>query len=224
MFEIGLRFLVPSGSQALRVPAASTFGVLVSFANFVPIHHVPEGFEVFGAAVLVFEVVSVFPDIAAQNRMPRFFVHERVILIGRRADFQLAIWVDEQPNPSAAEPSHAGGFEFSFEGVKAAKSRLNIFSQGAGRRASGVGAKNLPEKGVIRMASAVVAHGVANVFRDGMEAAEQLAEGFACQFRASFERGVEFCHISAVMFAVVNFHSSGVDMGFQGVRCVRKGR
>ena len=219
-----LAFSNSIGDPSLERAVASTFGVLVSFADFVPIHHVPEGFEVFGAAILVFEVVSVFPNVATQNRNPRFFVHERIILIGRRTDFQLAVSVDEQPNPSAAKPGNAGGFEFFFEGVKAAKSRLNIFGQGAGRRASGVGSENLPEKGVIRVAAAVVAHGVADVFRDRMESAEQFAEGFACQFRASLKRGVEFRHISPVMFAVVNLHGSSVDMGFQGVRCVRKGR
>ena len=166
----------------------------------------------------------MFPDVASQNGNPRFSVHERIILIGRRADFQLAFLVDEQPNPSAAEPGNAGGFEFFFKGVKAAKGCLNIFGQGAGGRASGVGSENLPEKGVIRMAAAIVAHGVADVFRNGMKPAEQLAEGFACQFRASIKRGVEFCDISAVMFAVVNLHSLSVDMGFQGVRCVRKFR
>lgn len=189
----------------------------------------------------------MFPDVATQNGNPRFsderiiliggachplpcvenhrfFVHEGVILIGRRVDFQLAVLVDEQPNPSAAEAGNAGGFEFFFEGVKAAKGCLNIFGQGAGGRASGVGSENLPEKGVIRVAAAVVAHGVADVFRDGMESAKQIAEGFACQFRVSFERGVEFRHISAVMFAVVNLHGSGVDMRFQGIRCVRKSR
>ena len=75
------------GDPSLERAVASTFGVLVSLADFVPIHHVPEGFEVFGAAILVFEVVSVFPNIATQNGNPRFFVHERIILIGRRADF-----------------------------------------------------------------------------------------------------------------------------------------
>ena len=69
------------GDPRLERAVASAFGVLVSFADFVPIHHVPEGFEVFGAAVLVFEVVGVFPNVTTQNRNPRFS-DERIILIG----------------------------------------------------------------------------------------------------------------------------------------------
>ena len=52
---------------------------------------IPEGLQVFGAAVLVVQVVRVLPDINAEERRADDFgnaFHQRVVLVWRAADHQ----------------------------------------------------------------------------------------------------------------------------------------
>jgi hypothetical protein len=37
--------------------------ILEAFAHCIPVHHIPESGEVFRAAVLVFEVIGMFPNV-----------------------------------------------------------------------------------------------------------------------------------------------------------------
>lgn len=43
-------------------------GLSETRCSFIPVNHVPEGFDVVWAAVLEFQVVSVFPYVQAHNR------------------------------------------------------------------------------------------------------------------------------------------------------------
>ena len=54
------------------------------FGDLVPIHHFPPRREVVGTAILVFEVVGMLPDIAAQNWgfAAAHSWHQGVVLIG----------------------------------------------------------------------------------------------------------------------------------------------
>src|SRR5688500_13766615 len=70
-----------------------------------PIHHVPPRSDVIGTTVLVLQVVGVLPDVASENRVLPF--HQRIVLIRRAGDRQLAAVVD-QPHPPAAEPAGSG--------------------------------------------------------------------------------------------------------------------
>src|ERR1700730_17615170 len=80
---------------------------------FRPVHYVPPGFDVVGAAVLVVQVVGVLPNIAAQDR--RVAVHQRAVLVLRRNPFKFSALVFDQPRPAAAETADTGGGEFFFE-------------------------------------------------------------------------------------------------------------
>src|SRR5208282_5606643 len=121
---------------------------LVIFGDLVPVHHVPEGLEIFGPAILVLEIVGMLPDVAAEKRLAfdaaDSFAHQGVILVSGRNELDFAM-VDDQPGPTAAEPAHAGGLELFFEGVETAEGALDIFSQFAGRGAARLGRKNLPK-------------------------------------------------------------------------------
>src|SRR5262249_35440124 len=111
---------------------ALLFGRFVVYCDFSPVHDAPERLEVIGAAILVFEVVGMFPDIATEDRFAfgagDRFAHERVVLIGGGDDFQLAI-VYDQPGPTAAESAHTGGFELFLESVETVERGFNIVSQ-----------------------------------------------------------------------------------------------
>jgi hypothetical protein len=49
------------------IPGAQSPGQRVSLRDLPPIHHVPPGSDVIGAAVLVFQVVGMFPDVEAEQ-------------------------------------------------------------------------------------------------------------------------------------------------------------
>jgi hypothetical protein len=92
--------------------------------DFVPINNIPERFQIIRALVLVFQIIRVFPNVAAENHFAFAtgdgFAHERVILIRRGNDFQFSI-VGNEPNPAAAETADARRFKFRFEFVEAAE-------------------------------------------------------------------------------------------------------
>src|SRR5688572_29123004 len=68
--------------------------------HFRPVHHVPPRPKIIGPAVLVFQVVGVLPHIDAEDRLLAF--HQRVVLVRRTGDFELAAVVNH-PRPAAAK-------------------------------------------------------------------------------------------------------------------------
>ena len=62
----------------------------VELADLLPVHNTPECTDVLGAAVLVVQVVRVFPDVDAKNRVHNFTsrraLHEGVVLVRRCHD------------------------------------------------------------------------------------------------------------------------------------------
>jgi hypothetical protein len=88
----------------------------------MPVHHVPEGAQVVGAAVLVLQVVGVFPHIDAEDGLG-LAVHQRVVLVGcshtstccmisiwRAHDGQLRrCWTPATPSRSRSAPCRRPG-------------------------------------------------------------------------------------------------------------------
>src|SRR5688500_12783125 len=111
------------------VKRASRFGLflrsLVNLVYFVPVNDVPPGFEIVSAFVLVFEIVSVLPNIHAEDRLGAF--HERVVLVRSAGDFEFAAF-DNEPRPAAAKSAGARRFQLFLEGFEAAESGLDIIS------------------------------------------------------------------------------------------------
>src|SRR5262249_60427428 len=68
---------------------------LIALCDRRPVDHVPPGLEVFGAAVLVLEVVRVLPDVDPEQRLVR--LHDRRVLVRRRVDPEPGAVVDEPP-------------------------------------------------------------------------------------------------------------------------------
>jgi len=88
---------------------------LVAFVDFFPVDYVPPGLEIFGPAVVVFEIVGVLPDIVAEDGMKS--LRDGIVLIWSADDFHFAFAVSSQPDPSAAELGYAGGVEFLLESL-----------------------------------------------------------------------------------------------------------
>ena len=104
----------------------------------VPIDDVPKRGDVIGTTVLVVQVVSVLPNVQSENRRAADardrLSHQRAVLIGGAADFQLAA-VDDQPSPAAAEASRAALANCSFIASKLAECLVDRGGQIARRLA-----------------------------------------------------------------------------------------
>src|SRR5271165_1221470 len=141
------------------------FSGAVEFGSLVPIHDVPPGIDVIGSAVLILEVVGVFPNVHAEHSLPTSKVLR--VLIGGGVDGEFAI-LYEQPRPAGTETAHASSLELLLKAGKGAESRADGRRQVALGLAASALFHELPEKRVVPVAAAVVAHSVADVLWDGI--------------------------------------------------------
>ena len=94
---------------------------------------------------------------------------------------------------------------------------------GAGGIASALGLHDLPEHGVVDVASAVVADGGADVVGHGVEVADEIFGGLAGQVGMLLDGGIQILHVGAVVHVVVQGHRLLIDDGFECVVGVREG-
>src|SRR5207302_1715275 len=69
-----------------------------ALVDFLPVDYVPPRGQVFGAAVVVLQVVGVLPDVVAENREQA--LRDRVVLIRGCDDLHFAALLAGQPDPS----------------------------------------------------------------------------------------------------------------------------
>lgn len=86
--------------------------------HHAPIDNSPQGLEVRGAAVLVVEVVGVFPDVEGQEGFEA--VGDGVVGAGVLADGQGAGGIGLEPHPAGPEEADALGDELFLEGFEGA--------------------------------------------------------------------------------------------------------
>src|SRR6187549_2267663 len=110
----------------------------VALGHVVPVDDVPEGVDVFGALVLVLEVVGVLPDVAAQQR--GLAVGDRRVLVRGFGHREVAGSVLDQPRPAGTELADAGVFELLLEGVEGAEGAVDRLAELATGLAATIGA------------------------------------------------------------------------------------
>src|ERR1700724_3507269 len=91
--------------------------------HFFPVDYVPPRREVFGAAVVVFQVVGMLPDVVAENGEQA--LGDRVVLIRGGNDLRFAALFSGKPNPAAAELFDTGIVEFGLKIFEVAESLLD---------------------------------------------------------------------------------------------------
>ena len=84
----------------------------VSRLYFIPVHNPPQSLEMSSAAVLVVEVVGVFPDVEGEEgaEMPGLAGHDAgdgVAGVGLLGDDEGAIGIGGEPDPAGAEEGGA---------------------------------------------------------------------------------------------------------------------
>ena len=72
------------------------------------------------------------------------------------------------------------------------------------------------------MAASVVAHRGANVFRDGIEIANQVFRALGLQVGMFFERGIEVLYVGPVVHVMMQVHRLLIDDGLKGGVVVRQ--
>ena len=81
---------------------AETANIVLGY--FGPVDESPPGFEIIRPAILILEVIGVFPHIAAKQRGQR----EGSILVGGLDNAQSSVPVINQPGPAGAELTQCG--------------------------------------------------------------------------------------------------------------------
>ncbi len=182
----------------------------VSCFYLFPIHDVPEGMELGGAAVLVVEVVGVFPDVEGEQGPQA--AGDGVAGVGLLGDLQGAVLVGGEPDPAAAEEGDAAGFEFGLEGGEAPPLFVDLGGEGAGgcRRAA------RGELGKVE----VMVEDLAGVVEEGAGGlADDLSQGQVFEAAAG-EQLVEVVDVGLEVFAVVEGEGAFADDGFERVKGV----
>ena len=95
----------------------SILTIIARFDDF-PVHDLPEGGEMGGAAVLVVEVVGVFPHVESQQWFQT--PGDGVAGVGFLRDDQGAIFLRGEPYPATAEEGDTFSLELSLESVEGA--------------------------------------------------------------------------------------------------------
>src|SRR6266849_3098001 len=82
-----------------RVLAAATR--LIATCNLIPVDHIPPGVQIIGTAILVLQIVSMFPDVISHDRIQT--LHQWAVLVSGRDNRKLAALVENEPGPTGAE-------------------------------------------------------------------------------------------------------------------------
>lgn len=130
--------------------------VIIAADDSVPINHIPPLVDILWASVLVLQVIGMFPDIQPQNRDHRNLsdpLHERIVLVGSRADVEASVGLDSKPCPAGSETvgsSLVKGLAHSLDG---APSIFDLGLESTRGALAGLthGGHPLPEQGVIVM-------------------------------------------------------------------------
>src|SRR5258708_36911878 len=75
----------------LNAQRAGLRGV-IALADVVPVHGIPPRLEVIRATILVVEIISMLPDVIAEEHAPA--VHDRAVLVAQGVKRGLAFLVD----------------------------------------------------------------------------------------------------------------------------------
>mmetsp|Transcript_64637 Transcript_64637/g.163798 ORF Transcript_64637/g.163798 Transcript_64637/m.163798 type:complete len:239 (-) Transcript_64637:56-772(-) len=164
----------------------------------------------------------MLPDVATQDGEARgsvHAVHQGVVLVRRRGDDQLAVFVDNEPDPAGAEASagRTRRLELGLKVVHGPESPVDGVRQLRGRGTAGARRSHLlPEKVVVVGATTAVA-----VCRAGLDGCLLKLE--QRRLRLALQGLVDVRHVGVVVLVVVELHRSLVDGRLQGIVSIRQG-
>lgn len=187
--------------------------------NLVPVYDVPEGGNILRAAVLVLEVVRMFPDVQAKDWGTGVLDdtgHEGILLILSGGDEKLTVRSDGEPGPAASEAGGGGGVELGLHFVEGTEVGVDLVLDGAdgGGVARARTSHEGPEHGVVVVTAAGVNdRGLdlrwesGDVGLDGGKA-EPLEAGAV----RTIDDLVDVVDVGLVVLGVMDVHGHGVDV------------
>ena len=149
----------------------------IELIHIVPVDDTEEVFHKIRSAVLVLQIVGMFPYVQCQQRFLPFC--ERIILVGGRENFQM-VSVKHQPCPAASELGNRSRCKFLFEIFKGTKVSFNLFSHRAVEGSASLRCHHFPEKGVVEITAAIVSHSAADVFGKKIQVADEITDRLIC--------------------------------------------
>lgn len=218
-------FVYDRGGTFAWCPDLSILKVLdqlrITVADEIPVEEIPDSGGMLGSAVLIFQVVGMFPDVDGEQRFSA--VGERAILVGGALNEEGAIFFEGEPAPAAAEVTGRGFGQFILELIEAAKVFIDGFGEFALRfGALVIGAEYLPVEIVIGDSAAVVNHSGADFRRDGVQVSEHFAWALAAEAGEAGDGFIEVGHVRRMMFIMVDRDRLRINVGFKSI--VSKGQ
>ncbi len=210
----------PDPGRALG--SGGQFGV--AFVEELPVHDFGQGTDVFVPAVLVLEVIGVFPEIDSEEDLAA--LKEGRVLVGGGFEFEGTILVDADPEPAAAEDGEGGLDEVlaGFLGIGGVEGLEDGFAQGVAGAGSIIATEGFPEEGMVDVATGIVADGGADPFGDLVEVGEEFLGRILVEIGVVGDGLVQVVDVGGMMFAVMDLHGLGIDVGFQGIEAIAQGR
>src|SRR5208282_4945027 len=101
-----------------------------------------------------FQIVSVFPNVDSQYRLPA--AHPGTVLVRRRFNGNLTLFVRTQPRPTAAKYAKRGLCELILKSCERPELRVDRSGELSFWLPWGIPLHDLPEEGMIGVTSAVV--------------------------------------------------------------------
>jgi hypothetical protein len=197
--------------------------VLAVLRYLVPVDNVPPVGNIFGPAVLVFEVVSVLPDIQSKNREHDTIcdaLHERIILVGGVDELKLVtLLVDAHPDPSRAKGSTrcGQGLELLLHLIHGSERLVDESRQLRGWLhvlALVRGSHFFPEERMVVVAAAAVAN------RSSFQGICHEVEDW--DLFLTFAVLVDVGDISSMVLVVVELHGRSINVRLKGLERVWK--
>src|ERR1700691_551045 len=87
-------------------------GVGEVFLHLRPVNGVPPGLEIIGPAVLIFQVISMFPDVHTEESLTA--IDDGIVLVRGGFDDEFSV-AEQKPGPARAEALDARIVDFRFE-------------------------------------------------------------------------------------------------------------
>ncbi len=190
----------------------------------LPVDDFGEGPDVLIPAVLVLEVIGVFPEIDAEEDLAA--LDEWGVLVGGRFEFEGTILVDAEPEPAAAEDAEGGLDEVfaGFLGIGGVEGLEKGLAEGVAGAGAFIATEGFPEQGMVDVAAGVVADGGADPFGDLVEIGEEFLGGMLVEIGVVSDGLVEVVDVAGVMFAVMDLHRLGIDVRFEGIEGITQRR
>ena len=190
----------------------------VPFLHDAPIDNRPEGVEVGGAAVLVVEVVGVFPDVEGQEGLEP--MGGGVVGAGVLADGKGAIGIGLEPHPAGAEEGGAGGDEGGLEGGEGAPLGLDPSPEGPGRPFDKLRDRPPDRRTELRKVQVVVQDLAGIVEHAPGRFLNNLFQGHRLELGPCNEL-IQIVHVALQVLAVVKSERAGGNDGLQRVKGIR---